>query len=216
MNYACGFMESRTADGGAEGKRSELRAAFNSPFRPFVLVSTSVGQEGLDFHRYCRRIVHWNLPGSPIDFEQREGRINRYKNLAVRQTLAGRYGGSVNLGPCFWDRLFKIAGDRENGNARSRASGLLPFWGVRPGADAVPIVRLVYNYPFSRDGALYDYLLATMAGYRAVIGQPNQEELLGILRKRFSGNPVDGDGLKGLFLNLCPFCNPDGNLGRAR
>jgi hypothetical protein len=27
-----------------------VRAAFNSPFWPFVLASTSVGQEGLDFH----------------------------------------------------------------------------------------------------------------------------------------------------------------------
>ncbi|MFN2335192.1 MAG: helicase, partial [Wenzhouxiangellaceae bacterium] len=27
-----------------------VRASFNSPFRPFVLASTSVGQEGLDFH----------------------------------------------------------------------------------------------------------------------------------------------------------------------
>ena len=27
-----------------------VRTAFNSPFKPFVLASTSVGQEGLDFH----------------------------------------------------------------------------------------------------------------------------------------------------------------------
>jgi hypothetical protein len=26
-----------------------LRVAFNSPFRPFVLATTSIGQEGLDF-----------------------------------------------------------------------------------------------------------------------------------------------------------------------
>ena len=27
-----------------------VRAAFNSPFWPFVLGTTSIGQEGLDFH----------------------------------------------------------------------------------------------------------------------------------------------------------------------
>jgi hypothetical protein len=41
-----------------------VRDAFNSPFRPFVLASTSVGQEGLDFHPYCYRIYHWNLPAT--------------------------------------------------------------------------------------------------------------------------------------------------------
>jgi len=44
-----------------------VRSAFNSPFRPFVLTITSVGQEGLDFHSYCHRVWHWNLPGNPVD-----------------------------------------------------------------------------------------------------------------------------------------------------
>ena len=36
-----------------DGKRkANLRNAFNSPFRPFVLASTSIGQEGLDCHAY--------------------------------------------------------------------------------------------------------------------------------------------------------------------
>nr|WP_270246095.1 helicase-related protein [Coprococcus sp. AM11-30B] len=44
--------------------------------RPFVLATTSIGQEGLDFHNYCCVIMHWNLPSNPIDLEQREGRKN--------------------------------------------------------------------------------------------------------------------------------------------
>ena len=56
-----------------------VRTSFNSPFRPFVLATTSIGQEGLDFHHYCHHVVHWNLPNSPVDMEQREGRIHRYK-----------------------------------------------------------------------------------------------------------------------------------------
>ena len=54
-------------------RSSSVRAAFNSPFWPFVLVTTSVGQEGLDFHQYCHAVVHWNLPSNPVDLEQREG-----------------------------------------------------------------------------------------------------------------------------------------------
>ena len=62
-----------------EARIPEVRAAFNSPFWPFVLATTSIGQEGVDFHWWCHSIVHWNLPGNPVDFEQREGRVDRYK-----------------------------------------------------------------------------------------------------------------------------------------
>ncbi|ACD20774.1 DEAD/DEAH box helicase family protein [Paraburkholderia phytofirmans] len=74
-------------DQGKAGKKSgrlrsdTLRRAFNSPFWPHVLCTTSVGQEGLDFHQWCRRIVHWDLPGDPVDFEQRDERehVNRWE-----------------------------------------------------------------------------------------------------------------------------------------
>ncbi len=64
-----------------------VREAFNSPFRPFVLASTSIGQEGLDFHTYCHEIWHWNLPSNPVDLEQREGRVHRYKGMLSGKTL---------------------------------------------------------------------------------------------------------------------------------
>ena len=50
-------------------RQSDVAGAFNSPFWPFVLATTAVGQEGLDFHLYCRDIVHWNLPSNPVDLE---------------------------------------------------------------------------------------------------------------------------------------------------
>ena len=54
-------------------RKENIRNAFNSPMRPFVLATTSIGQEGSDFHNYCRVIMHWNLPSNPIDV----GRILR-------------------------------------------------------------------------------------------------------------------------------------------
>ena len=59
-------------DKGAAVRADTVRDAFNSPFRPFVLASTSIGQEGLDFHTWCHSVVHWNLPSNPVDLEQRE------------------------------------------------------------------------------------------------------------------------------------------------
>ena len=84
--FALRFGHVRTDDG-EHISQDAVRAAFNSPFRPFVLTSTSIGQEGLDFHPWCHRLVHWNLPGNPVDLEQREGRIHRYKGHAVRRML---------------------------------------------------------------------------------------------------------------------------------
>jgi len=219
MNFAVAFMETRGEKEAQKNKRSVIRAAFNSPFRPFVLVTTSVGQEGLDFHQYCRRVAHWNLPANPVDFEQREGRVNRYKSLAVRQTLARRYAEDAFAarekdGCTLWDELFSIADECENRRATgsAKASGLLPYWGVTDGPDVVHIDRLVYNYPFSVDEDRYRYLIDAVAQYRAVLGQPNQEELLELLRRNFDVDGGFGRNFEELFLNLSPFCH-EGELG---
>src|SRR5256885_17202199 len=75
-------------EGGELQRASQVRTAFNSPFWPFVLATTSVGQEGLDFHLYCHAVVHRNLPANPVDLEQREGRVHRYKGHAIRKNVA--------------------------------------------------------------------------------------------------------------------------------
>lgn len=78
-HYAMPYGNIRMTDQ-ATNRANDVRLAFNSPFRPFILASTSVGQEGLDFHWYCRKIMHWNISSNPQDMEQREGRIDRYKS----------------------------------------------------------------------------------------------------------------------------------------
>lgn len=73
-----------------------LQKAFNSPFAPFVFATTSVGQEGLDFHYYADRIVHLAIPANPTAFEQREGRINRRNCLTIRRKVIEWYGDRNN------------------------------------------------------------------------------------------------------------------------
>lgn len=70
----------------------EIRRAFNSPFWPFVLATTSVGQEGIDLHWWCHAVVHWNTPSSPVDFEQREGRVHRFGGHVIRRNIAAAHG----------------------------------------------------------------------------------------------------------------------------
>ena len=86
-HYSVSLSHKNNTDA-AQGRTDNVRDVFNSPF---VLTSTSIGQEGLDFHWYCRKIIHWNLPSNPVDLEQRKGRINRYKGLVIRNNLGRSY-----------------------------------------------------------------------------------------------------------------------------
>jgi hypothetical protein len=144
MRFGTGIVEL----GQEVSNLSDVRNAFNSPFRPFILATTSIGQEGLDFHQYCHSIYHWNLPPNPVDLEQREGRIFRYKGHAIRKNIANKYGSKL-LGSSFssniWENLFKIAlKERESG-----ANDLIPFWIFNQGK--AKIQRHIPAMPMSRE-----------------------------------------------------------------
>ena len=66
----------------------KCRDAFNTPFLPFVLMTTSIGTEGLDFHLYCNRLAHYTCPSSIVELEQKNGRIDRRRSLAQRRWWA--------------------------------------------------------------------------------------------------------------------------------
>lgn len=195
-HFAVAFTKGEGKETDTDRKKT-IRNAFNSPFRPFVLATTSIGQEGLDFHNYCRRIVHWNLPSNPIDLEQREGRINRFECLAIRQNVAQRYG-NIQFKNDVWKEMFDEASKVEKTDG---SSDLIPFWGLRESDDMVKIERIVPMYPFSRDGLAYERLIKILSMYRLTLGQARQEELLEYLFK----NCDDPDKLKELFINLSPF-----------
>ncbi len=57
-------------------------ALFNSPFWPDVLVTTDKLSEGVDLHRCCRHLIHYELDPSPIRILQRNGRIRRVGSWA--------------------------------------------------------------------------------------------------------------------------------------
>ena len=182
-------------------RKKVVRNAFNSPFRPFVLATTSIGQEGLDFHNYCRRIVHWNLPSNPIDLEQREGRINRFECLAIRQNVADRYG-NITFHQNIWKEMFEEAARQEKSTG---SSDLIPYWGLTERENMVRIERIVPMYPFSRDELSYERLIKILSLYRLTLGQARQEELLEYL----FNNVENPEKLKDLFINLSPFYKKD-------
>lgn len=175
----------------------EVRAAFNSPFWPFVLATTSIGQEGVDFHWWCHAIVHWNLPANPVDFEQREGRVNRYKGHAIRKNVATMYRAAclAAQGGDPWESLFSVAAQTRD----SVLGDLKPYWVFTGDAK---IERHMLGYPLSRDQGRWEKLRELLALYRLAFGQPRQEDLIRLLVER--GVAVDEERLAELCLDLRP------------
>jgi hypothetical protein len=169
--------EERRREDGPEARPDALRMAFNSPFRPFVLATTSIGQEGLDFHVYCDRLVHWDLPSSPVDLEQRDGRINRYGGLAIRKALIRQQGGvecSLPENGSPWLTLTR--------SLPESCEGMSPWWGTQ----GAVINRTVFLPPLSRQEADLDHLLAGLSHYRLALGQSDPEQLLRALHRKMA------------------------------
>jgi hypothetical protein len=205
-HFAIPFIDKTVTDKSV-ARTTNIRKAFNSPFRPFILSTTSIGQEGLDFHAYSRKIIHWNLPSNPVDLEQREGRINRYKCLAIRRNVARLYRSSEYLN---WDELFECARRALKGSF----SDMVPFWCLpvdklteAQRANLEYIERIVPLYPFSRDKVRYEHLIKVLSLYRMTLGQPRQEELLNLLKDM----KLDDRQLRELTINLCPYDRLDRN-----
>lgn len=180
-HYAVPFGNQSSTEEVGIKRITNVRASFNSPFWPFMLNSTSIGQEGLDFHWYCRRVVHWSMPSNPIDLEQREGRINRYKSLVVRQRVAQAYGNELTSSATshshdVWTRLFHLASKDE------RRSDLVPYWYVPRGNACLE--RIVPVAPFSSEIDRLDEILRILSLYRLSFGQPRQQELIENLLRR--------------------------------
>ncbi len=193
--YALRFGDDRSWDDETRMRDVDVRIAFNSPFRPFVLATTSVGQEGLDFHQYCHRVIHWNLPSNPVDLEQREGRVHRYKGHVIRRNLARNYPLSritpdQPLGDP-WEQLFEQAiQDRP-----ADANDLVPFWIYEAKADedaAFKIERRVPVLPLSSEIPHLDRLKKSLVVYRSVFGQPRQPELVAFLASRLDEGEIEG------------------------
>lgn len=184
---------------GAVARLGGVRDAFNSPFRPFVLATTSVGQEGLDFHPYCYRVYHWNLPRNPVDLEQREGRVHRFKGHAIRLNLAERQAtvvrGNGHAPDDPWKRMFE--------QARSEAAintDLIPYW-IYEGS--VRVERCVPMLPFSREITRLAWLKRSLTVYRLAFGQPRQDDLLDYLQS-LMGADTPADDLADLQIRLEP------------
>jgi len=77
--------------------RDRYFLGFNTPYRPEILVSTSVGQEGIDLHRECRHVIHHDLCWNPATIEQRTGRVDRIGSKVERERMGAHDGQGPTL-----------------------------------------------------------------------------------------------------------------------
>jgi hypothetical protein len=82
---------------GETQNRDRYFLGFNTPYRPEILVSTSVGQEGIDLHRECRHVIHHDLCWNPATIEQRTGRVDRIGSKVERERMGVSDGGGPRL-----------------------------------------------------------------------------------------------------------------------
>lgn len=184
---------------GAVARVGGVREAFNSPFRPFVLATTSVGQEGLDFHPYCYRVYHWNLPSNPVDLEQREGRVHRFKGHAIRLNLAQRQGHTIRGSRCVSFDPWAVMFDQARAESDIETD-LVPYW-IYEGP--VKVERRVPMLPFSREVTRLGWLKRSLTVYRLAFGQPRQDDLLEYLQQLMDTN-IAHDALEDLQIRLEP------------
>ena len=176
-------------------RAGDVQAAFNSPFWPFVLASTSVGQESVDFHWWCHSLIHWNQPANVVDLEQREGRVHRYRGHAIRKNVAAKHRTqameSSEADP--WVAAFDAAASQRP----PEMDDLWPSW-VYPGPAKVEC--WVPYLPLSKEIEHRKRLQRDRALYRLAFGQPRQEDLLAVLEAR----GADPSLLADLRINLRP------------
>lgn len=196
VRYGNARGATRADEEGTE-RLADVRAAFNSPFWPMVLASTSVGQEGIDFHWWCHSLVHWNQPANVVDLEQREGRIHRFRGHAIRKNVAAAHRANAlrSTDPDPWAAAFEAA--REDRPPDS--NDLWPSW-VFPGPAKVRC--WVPYYPLSQEIERSQRMRRDRALYRLAFGQPRQEDLIELLEAQ--GLAADEQRLRELRIDLRP------------
>lgn len=73
---------------GSTGGQKRPLQQFNTPGLPYVMLGTDAIREGLNLHLFCDRVMHYGMPWTPGDMEQRVGRVDRFFGRIERRLNA--------------------------------------------------------------------------------------------------------------------------------
>jgi len=162
-------------------------------------------------------LVHWNLPGNPIDLEQREGRLTRFDGLIVRDNISTDYpieamntNGKRRAGH-LWKWVFEEVLRAPKGSQKHR-HGLFPHWLYKPADGEQRLLRRhLLFYSQSDDVERYQRLKHELALYRLVFGQPRQQDVIKRIRESLESGKEQVDEatfariLPAYMIDLSPF-----------
>ncbi|MDR3153150.1 MAG: hypothetical protein LBW85_02495 [Deltaproteobacteria bacterium] len=130
--------------------RDRVMLAFNSPMFPEILVTTKLLGEGIDLHRFCRRVIRHDLTWNPSRLEQRVGRLDRVRSIseAARKPiviyepfLAGSADEKMFRAVMDRERRFKVVlGQKFAGAVAPDGRARAPAQGAGPGPDIRPFL----------------------------------------------------------------------------
>ena len=85
-------------------------------------------------HNYCMRIMHLTLPKGAVSFEQRNGRIDRYRSLLIRRRAAEyteEMEAEHNCGCSkLMMRIFEYLVEHKNEDEENRDDIIYPNWSI--------------------------------------------------------------------------------------
>ncbi len=158
----------------------EVMNAFNGPFYPFVLAVTDTAKEGLNFHTYCRRLIHLNIPDRPAVLIQREGRIDRFRSLVLRQRLAKK-DNITN-----WEKAWADENDK---NASGNSNGMIPNWYIESN-DGPMIEKYYLVTEGTTDRIKVGNIERDAELYKRMLGSFLEKELIDNLSRRYPGDDI--------------------------
>jgi hypothetical protein len=83
---------------GSAGGHKQAIQQFNMPGMPYVMAGTDTIREGVNLHLFCDRVMHFGMPWTAGDLEQRIGRVDRYFGRIERRLREpGAEPGKVSL-----------------------------------------------------------------------------------------------------------------------
>ncbi len=176
------------------GNKDFIKEAFNSPFYPFILATTPIAQEGLNFQNYADKTFHWRNPVSPIDYEQREGRVNRYRNVSVRKALKRKYGEGE------WKDIFEKESEFVK-NVGKEYGGLNPDWITT--IEGGKIYSYMISHKESRESKVVDIILRAVDNYRVSLGYGVSNDVVSKIRENAETLGVSCE-FKEILLDLSP------------
>lgn len=117
----------------------------DSPVR--LMLATDVASEGLNLHRLCHRLIHFDIPWSLMTFQQRNGRVDRYGQ--TKQPLI-RYLQTIPQ-----DQTLKSFGDahiierliEKDNNAQKNIDDPREFCGTKEEQEQLTVAKVQHEEP---------------------------------------------------------------------